>query len=93
MRKKPAKAQSWDEIGKTIGSKIERESKDDNYRENCCRGHSGSGCGGAYGLGFLGALAYFVTTANGFWAIIVGVLKAIVWPAFLAYYALKFLGA
>jgi len=51
------------------------------------------GCGSAvYGLGFIGALVYFVTTAPSIWAAILGVLKAIVWPAFLVYGALMALG-
>lgn len=51
------------------------------------------GCSGAvYGLGFLGALYYYLTTATGFWAGIVGVVKAIFWPGVLVYGALKFLG-
>ncbi len=38
-----------------------------------------------YGLGFLGSAAYFVSTATGFWMGVLGVIKAIVWPAFLVY--------
>ena len=41
--------------------------------------------GGAYFLGFLGAAVYYIQQANGFWEGVVGVLKAIVWPAFLVY--------
>jgi hypothetical protein len=52
------------------------------------------GCGSAlYGLGFLGALVYYLTTATSLLAGFFGVLKAIVWPAFLVYGVLKFLGA
>jgi hypothetical protein len=50
-------------------------------------------CGGAlYGLGFIGALVYFVTTAPTVWEAIIGIFKAIVWPAFLVFGALKALG-
>ena len=53
----------------------------------------GHGSGSAiYGLGFVGALVYYVTTAPTFWAVIIGFFKAIVWPGFLVYGALKFLG-
>ncbi|MBX4205213.1 MAG: hypothetical protein KW788_03465 [Candidatus Doudnabacteria bacterium] len=48
---------------------------------------------GTYGLGFLGALVYFVQTAGSFGMGILGFLKAIVWPAFLVYGLLKHLGA
>jgi hypothetical protein len=45
-----------------------------------------------YGLGFIGAVIYYISTATGFWMGVLGVLKAIVWPAFFVYGALKFLG-
>ncbi len=52
-----------------------------------------SGSSGAvYGLGFIGALVYFISTATGFWMGVLGVLKALVWPAMLVFYALKALG-
>ena len=46
-----------------------------------------------YGLGLIGALIYFVSNATGFWMGALGVLKAIVWPAYLVYEALKLLNA
>lgn len=46
-----------------------------------------------YGLGFIGALVYYIQTADGFWMGVLGILKAIVWPAFLIYEALKALSA
>ena len=46
---------------------------------------------GAYGLGFIGAVIYYVSTATTFWMGVLGILKAIVWPAFLVYELLKFL--
>ena len=50
------------------------------------------GCGGAvYGLGFIGSAVYFISTATSFWIGILGILKALVWPAFLVYELLKFL--
>lgn len=53
----------------------------------------GQGCGGAfYGLGFLGALVYFLTTATSLWTGFLGVIKAIIWPAVLVYGLLRFLG-
>jgi hypothetical protein len=44
-------------------------------------------------LGFIGAAIYFISAAGTFWAGVLGFLKAIVWPAFLVYEALKALGA
>ena len=46
-----------------------------------------------YGLGLIGALVYYIQHAHGFWAVLLGILKALVWPAFLIYHVLKFLAA
>lgn len=46
-----------------------------------------------YGLGFIGAAIYFISTASGFWIGVLGFLKAIIWPVFLVYEAFKQLGA
>lgn len=53
--------------------------------------HSGP-AGAVYGFGFIGAAIYFIATATSFWMGVLGFLKAIVWPAFLVYGALKSLG-
>ncbi|MEX0920884.1 MAG: hypothetical protein WDZ62_01340 [Candidatus Pacearchaeota archaeon] len=45
----------------------------------------GSCGGGIYFLGFIGSLIYFIQTSTGFWATILGILKAIVWPVFVVY--------
>lgn len=42
-----------------------------------------------YGLGFIGALVYYIQNADTFWMGVLGVLKAIVWPALLIYKALE----
>jgi hypothetical protein len=47
--------------------------------------------GAVYGLGFIGAVIYFISTACTFWMGVLGILKAIVWPAFMVYEAFKFL--
>jgi hypothetical protein len=41
--------------------------------------------GGIYGLGFIGALVYYIQHAPTFWVGLLGFLKALVWPAFLIY--------
>lgn len=46
-----------------------------------------------YVFGLFGALIYYISEATGFWMGLLGILKAIVWPAFLVYEALKTLGA
>lgn len=55
----------------------------------CKRRHFG--CGGIYGLGFIGAAIYYISQATSFWAGVLGFLKALVWPAFLVFDLLKFL--
>ena len=47
--------------------------------------------GAVYGLGFIGAAIYYISTATSFWDGVLGFLKALVWPAFLVYELLKFL--
>lgn len=67
--------------------KVEKEVKKDKVMS--CKWHHGCG-GGIYGLGFLGAVIYYISTATGFWMGVLGVLKSLVWPAFLVF---KLLGA
>jgi hypothetical protein len=57
------------------------------------KGKTGSapGAGAVYGLGFIGAVIYYIQQATTFWIGTLGVLKAIVWPAFLVYHLLQFL--
>lgn len=45
-----------------------------------------------YGLGLIGAAVYYISTATSFWMGVVGFLKALFWPAFLVYDALKQMG-
>jgi hypothetical protein len=53
----------------------------------------GAGPSGAvYGLGFIGAVIYFISHATGFWMGVLGFLKAIIWPAMLVYGALQKIG-
>lgn len=46
-----------------------------------------------YGLGLIGAAVYYISQAATFWSGLIGFLKALVWPAFLVYEALKSLHA
>ena len=45
-----------------------------------------------YGLGFIGAAIYYISVATSFWMGVLGFLKAIVWPVFLVYETMKYLG-
>ncbi len=51
-----------------------------------------AGGGAVYGLGMIGALAYFIGTAESGRDYVLAVGKAVVWPALLVYRAFKVLG-
>lgn len=53
--------------------------------------HQGSGGSCVYFMGIIGAAVYYISMATGFWMGVLGVLKALVWPAFLVHAAMKFL--
>jgi len=44
-----------------------------------------------YGLGLIGALVYYIQHADTLWAGVLGLFKAVVWPAMLIYKLLEFL--
>lgn len=77
---------------------MKQKTKNKNSKEeNCCcvtnlRGGECSG-GAIYGLGFIGAAIYYISTATGFWNGVLGFLKALVWPVFLVKELLMFIGA
>lgn len=48
--------------------------------------------GGAYFLGMIGAAIYYIQQSDTFWGIVLALLKALVWPAFLVYHLLKLAG-
>jgi hypothetical protein len=52
---------------------------------------AGAGCGAVYGLGFIGAVVYYIQNSPTFMDGVIGVLKAMVWPAFLIYRVLSLL--
>lgn len=61
--------------------------------ESRCRTPGVQHCGGfAYFLGFIGSAVYYIMNATGFWNGVLGVIKALVWPAFLVFELMKFLG-
>lgn len=63
----------------------------DKAKSKTCTTKSNCG-GGFYFLGALGAAIYYISTATGFWVGVLGILKAIVWPAFLVFEIMKFIG-
>lgn len=47
-----------------------------------------AGGGAVYGLGFIGALIYFIQSATSFWDGLYGIFQAVFWPAYLVFGAL-----
>lgn len=67
--------------------------KNKSKKKEVCKNFKCSCHGNAfYGLGVVGAAIYYISTASGFWMGAFGLLKALIWPAFLVYNLLKFLG-
>lgn len=61
------------------------ETHDRHFYNKCTPGN------GIYGLGLIGSAVFFISQATTFWQGVLGFLKALVWPALMAYEALKFL--
>ncbi|MFW5746683.1 MAG: hypothetical protein ACOCWQ_04005 [Nanoarchaeota archaeon] len=81
-------------IGKAVEKEIRKEfakKREPSKTSTCCNIATRSTCGGIYGLGFVGALIYYISTATGFWVGVLGILKAIVWPAILVFKLLVYL--
>ena len=58
-----------------------------NWSQN--RDWNGSrGSDAVYGLGIIGAAVYYLQNASSLWDGVLGILKAILWPAFLIYQVL-----
>jgi len=50
--------------------------------------------GALYFVGFIGSMVYWMQAASGFGAVITGILKSMVWPAYAVYNLLEsFYGA
>jgi len=46
---------------------------------------------GIYGMAFIGAAVYFIQHATTFWTGVLGIVKALFWPAILVYKVLELL--
>jgi len=71
---------------KKMSKKVSKDSCKTSYHSAGCHG-----CG--YGLGIIGAAVYYLSSTVGFWNGFLGLLKALVWPAFLVFEVLKYVGA
>jgi hypothetical protein len=68
------------------------EKKDCCETKNICKAcPKGNGGGAVYGFGLIGALVYYIGHATTFTAGLLGVLKAIVWPAMFVWHLFTFL--
>lgn len=56
-----------------------------------CRCYNQGGSGVIYGLGIFGALFYFLQNATDFVSVVIGIGKAIFWPAFAVFKVLAIL--
>jgi len=100
MAKKRPKKSLGNDIERGVERGIEKgiertiKNKFKSKKESCCETKSKSGWSGGFGycLGFIGALVYYISTAQSFWWGVWGVIKALLWPAFLVYELLKYLG-
>ncbi len=57
------------------------------------RESSDAGSGMVYCMGVIGAIVYYWQLADTLWQFVLGVLKALIWPAMLVYEALTRFGA
>jgi hypothetical protein len=81
------------EIEEAIEEFVDETKKENCKGENKAMNASSNASGGAvYCLGIIGAAIYFISNATGFWMGVLGLLKAIVWPAILVFEMLKYLG-
>jgi len=50
-----------------------------------------AGSGALYGIGMIGALIYFLRHATDFFSALIGIVKAVFWPAVIVYKVLEIL--
>lgn len=74
IKAKLSGVQDWKEWGKNKNIKV-----------NSTHGTSGA----LYFVGFIGSLVYWMQAAIGFGAVVTGILKSLVWPAYVAYKLLE----
>lgn len=69
----------------------ENTSSCDQHKEGGKRMKNNGVSNGVYGLGFIGALVFYIQHASTFGEGVIGLLKALVWPAFMVYRLMEFL--
>jgi len=77
--------------------KDNKNSKDEEMCEQYYRKHwkhhhnHAQGGNMVYCLGIIGAAIFFISQSTSFWMGVLGFLKALIWPVYMVYEALKFL--
>jgi hypothetical protein len=59
--------------------------------KNVNQGATASG-GALYGFGLFGALYFYLSTAGSFGEVVLGIIKALVWPGIMVFHLFKYLG-
>lgn len=67
---------------------MEQETKNKKWQTNM----GGSPAGVVYGLGFVGAVVYYIQHAETFVIGLTGILKAFIWPALVVYRLFQYFG-
>lgn len=75
-------------IDRMISNGMEQEIKNKKWQMN----KGGCPAGAVYGLGFIGAIIYYIQHADTFLIGVIGVLKAFVWPALVVYKLFEYFG-
>jgi len=72
----------------------DKEKTTESNESGCCSSSKGNVAGvssGVYGLAFIGALVYYIQHADTFVMGLYGLIKAMLWPAFVIYKLLEYL--
>lgn len=72
-------------------SKVEKKDEEVFCKDHHKHNHGGGHGDAIYGLGVIGALFYFLQNATNFSEVLIGIFKAVFWPAILMFKLLTFL--
>ena len=67
------------------------EVREKSMRYNKHHGQAAGPAGFVFFVAWIGAAVYFVNQVDGFWNIVLAVLKSFVWPGYLVYHVLGLL--
>lgn len=86
MAKTKSDKEMEDAIESYITKKVKGWEKSGNKKKS---GSDHASSGSLYFIGFIGALVYWMQAASGFGEVLTGFVKAMVWPAYVAYKLLE----